>query len=279
MARKILSGTLIGLSVILLVLSLAGMVAAWAYNEPLTEEAIGRLDAIDQEMAQTQTSLRNAEAEIQRALRFVDSAQTALNSMAEKTADASEILDSVKGTLDEKLLPGLKSSRQKILSARIALESLQAALDSVNSLPFLNIEVPDDLLQNLIDAVNSIDSQIASVEDLGQRASDFVGDTSYLLGGDLTETRDNLQVMLDTVQDYDEKITGWRAQIADLTEALPRWIDRASIILTVFLLWFGFSQFGLFLHGLTGWRGGDPLAVLRRTPRESPPLTDESTRV
>ena len=38
MARKILSGTLIALSSILLVSSLVGIGAAWYYNEPLTSE-------------------------------------------------------------------------------------------------------------------------------------------------------------------------------------------------------------------------------------------------
>jgi chromosome segregation ATPase len=271
MARKILSGALIGLSVILLVLSLAGIVAAWAYNEPLTRDATGRLNEIDQEMAQTQTSLQNAEAELQRALRLVDSAQTALEALAEQTTDAKDILDSVKGTLDERLLPGLESTRTKIESARSALESLQSTLDAINAVPLLNIKVPDDLLQNLIGAVDSLDSQIASVQDLGERASTFAGDTSYLLGGDLTETRDHLQDTLTTVEGYDQKITVWRAQIADLTDALPGWIDRASIILTVFLLWFAFSQFGLLLHGLTAGKGGDPVAVLRRGESRTTP--------
>ena len=41
------------------------------------------------------------------------------------------------------------------------------------------------------------------------------------------------------------------------------WIDRASLSLTFFLLWFGLSQFGLLLHGLNLRRGQNPLAVLR----------------
>ena len=49
-----------------------------------------------------------------------------------------------------------------------------------------------------------------------------------------------------------------------MIEKTPKWIDQASIILTIFLLWFGLSQFGLVLHGLSIQRGGDPLAVLRR---------------
>jgi len=48
-----------------------------------------------------------------------------------------------------------------------------------------------------------------------------------------------------------------------MIEALPTWIDRASISLTIFLLWFSLSQFGLLLHGLSLRRGNDPLEVLR----------------
>jgi hypothetical protein len=79
----------------------------------------------------------------------------------------------------------------------------------------------------------------------------------------LTETRDSLQNFLTATQEYQRKVTVWRGQVAELDGQLPALIDRASIILTIFLLWFGLSQFGLILHGLNMRRGGDPLAVLR----------------
>jgi hypothetical protein len=50
-----------------------------------------------------------------------------------------------------------------------------------------------------------------------------------------------------------------------LIGSLPGWINAAPVILTIFLLWFAFSQAGLFLHGLTLWRGGNPLGVARET--------------
>jgi len=49
-----------------------------------------------------------------------------------------------------------------------------------------------------------------------------------------------------------------------LSEDLPTWIDRTSISLTLFLLWFGLSQFGLLLHGLSIRRGNNPLEGLHR---------------
>jgi hypothetical protein len=60
-------------------------------------------------------------------------------------------------------------------------------------------------------------------------------------------------------------VAGWRAQIAAWSAALPGWLDAVSLFLTVFLLWFGFANFSLLLHGLSAWRGGDPFTPLRRT--------------
>jgi ABC-type transporter Mla subunit MlaD len=122
--------------------------------------------------------------------------------------------------------------------------------------------VPEKILTDLIDSTDSLDSDIANVEDLAQQASTFVGDTSYLLGGDLTETRNSLESFLAGIKEYEQKVKDWRAQVADLIDLLPIWIDRASVGLTIFLLWFGLSQFGLLLHGLSLRRGENPLEVL-----------------
>jgi hypothetical protein len=102
-----------------------------------------------------------------------------------------------------------------------------------------------------------------------------VSDTSYLLGGDLTETRSSLQNFLLAIQDYEKRIGGWRAQEKSILEAAPRWIREASIGLTIFLIWFALSQFGLLLHGLSLQAGGDPFAVLRREKRINPLLKNE----
>jgi len=101
------------------------------------------------------------------------------------------------------------------------------------------------------------------VEDLVKKASTFMEDTSYLMGGDFTETKDNLQNFLAVVQEYDLKLTGWRGQLATLIESLPGWIETASIGLTIFLLWFGLSQLSLIQNGLSIWRDSDLQADLR----------------
>jgi hypothetical protein len=115
----------------------------------------------------------------------------------------------------------------------------------------------------LIASADSLDTEIANVEVVIKQASTFVSDTSYLLGGDLTQTRNSLESFLVAIEEYEQKVISWRKQVTDVIAALPTWIDRASISLTIFLLWFGLSQFGLLLHGLSIRRGHDPLHVLR----------------
>jgi hypothetical protein len=161
----------------------------------------------------------------------------------------------------------LKTTRQRIDSARTTLESLQSVLKSVSGfIPGVDLNAPAKTLADLIASTHSMDTEITNVEALATQASTFVSDTSFLLGGDLTETRTSLQNFVSYIQEYEKKVSGWRAQAKDLLEKAPGWINRAAIILTVFLLWFGFSQFGLLLHGLSIQRGTDPFEVLREQP-------------
>lgn len=263
MARKILAYTLIILSSILLLASLVGIGAAWFYNEPLTHEATSQLQDIDHELELAQTTLDSTHTELERALRLVDAAQAALEKLAAQSESAESLFDGIQSSLDDKLLPELKTTRERIDSARTALENLRGLLQTISAIPFIGINIPDQIVTDLIASADAIDAEIANAEDVAKQASTFVSDTSYLLGGDLTETRDSLQTFLKAVEEYQDKVADWRAQIADLIASLPKWIDNTSIGLTIFLFWFGLSQFGLLLHGRMILRGENPLEVLR----------------
>jgi len=273
MARKFFAGILIVLSAVFLLLSIAGIVAVWFYNEPATREVTRQLKQIDGELAQAEATLVSSEKELQRALRIVDAAQSALEKLTQQSESAESLFDGIQGTLDDRLLPELKRTRGRIDAARVTLVNLQSILAGVSSfVPGVDLNVPDKLLTDLIASTRSLDTEIANVQVLATQASTFVSDTSLLLGGDLSETRDSLKNFLSAIQDYEKKVADWRKQDQQLLAGAPRWIDQASIGLTVFLSWFGLSQLGLLLHGLNFHRGGDPFLALRREKRRNPLL-------
>lgn len=263
MIRKIVAWILIVLSLTFLVLSAAGIGAAWYYNEPLTREAVAQLGRVDDELEGAEITLESTHAELERALRLVEAAQTALEKLAAQSSDAENLFEGIQSSLDDRLLPELKSTRERLSAARSSLEGLRTLILSIEALPFLNLSFPDQVLTDLIESADTIDGEIANAEEVARQASTFVSDTSYLLGGDLTQTRDSLETFLAAVEEYQAKVSDWRGQVAALVEALPAWIDRVSIGLTVFLLWFGLSQFSLFLMGRMLRLGEDPLDILR----------------
>jgi F0F1-type ATP synthase membrane subunit b/b' len=271
MLRRIFAALLILLSAIFLVLSILGFGAIWYYNDPVTREVTSQLKQIDAELAKAQATLVSSEKELERALRIVDSAQTAMEKLAEQSEGAENLLDHIQTMLDDRLLPELKTTRTRLETARIGLEDLQSVLTGIGSfIPGVNLSGPDQILTDLISSTRSLDTEISNVELLAMQASTFVSDSSFLLGGDLTQTRDSLQSFLTAIQEYEKKVAGWREQAQMLLAGAPAWIDQASIALTVFLVWFGFSQFILLLYSISLQRGGDPLLGLRRERQENP---------
>jgi hypothetical protein len=276
MVRRIFAGILILLSAIFFVASLVGIGAIWYYREPLTREVTGQLTGIDAELALAEATLRSSEQELERALRLVDTTEDALEKLTEQSESAESLFERIQSTLDDRLLPELKTTRGRILEARSTLENLQRILTGVSSfIPGVDLGVPSTTLTNLITSAQSLDTEIANMEVLATQASTFVADTGYLLGGDLSQTRESLETFLSSIQDYETKVARWREQSADVLENAPRWIDQASIILTVFLIWFALSQLSLLLHGIAIQRGADPLLVVRRERHPNPLIKNE----
>jgi hypothetical protein len=177
---------------------------------------------------------------------------------------AREFLDTVTEVLDETIKPSLTTSRDKIDEAQQTMDDLRASIQALNRIPFVNLTAPDDdLLSSFVEIIDSLEGEVVRVDEIADQASTFMNDTSYLMGGDLSETRENIRDMQAVIGEYEDRIGVWREQVATLQADLPGWINRTAIWLTVYLAWFALSQFGLILHGLAAYRGENPLDVLR----------------
>lgn len=267
MLRKVLCGLIVAISAFLLVLSVVGIGAAWVYNEPVTQRARAQLDDLDGELAQAQSAFDGAETELRRALRILESAQAALQTLSQSTTQVQHTLKGVGEALDDRVIPGLRSASETLDQVSEALQGALTTLEAINSTPLVPVPIPgEEWLSGLLQATDSLNSQIANVETIAGQASTFLADVDYVLAGDFGETKQGLEQLLASVLEYKAKVEGWRAQIARLNVGLPAFVDRACAILTVVLLWFGFSQGGLILHGLAAYKGRNPFAVVQDAP-------------
>jgi ABC-type transporter Mla subunit MlaD len=266
MARRIFSGILILLSSLFLMASVLGLGLVWVYNEPLTREAVARATAADDELVSAQTAIRGARAELERVTRIVDAAEKAFTSFKQQREEAKQLIDQATKSLNNTVIPGIQSARTRLNQLRGMIQGVRQSLEKINALPIIkDLQIPgDEFLSGLIGSIDSLNGQINTMQELIQKASLFTSDTSFLLAGDMTETRAHITSLRDSLREYDRKVTAYHVELRRIIKLLPIWIDRASWIVTVFLAWFTISQFGLLLHGLHLRDGGDPLAPIRR---------------
>lgn len=263
MTRKILSWTLIVLSASSLLFSAVGVLAALALNPLVTREALRQLGEVDAELRQGEVALAKSHDELERALSILDSTEQALNQFTQN--DPQAFFADVQTTLNDELLPELATAQERLISARDTLENVRVVVFGLNLVPFISVNIPDQMLTDLIDSADALEAQISDVGDLAEQASVLLEDASQLFGGDLAGSRESLKGFLADVEAYQEKVRGWREQVAFVKESLSLWLDLASLFLTIFLLWFGLSQVSLLLHGRAILRGENPWMGWRST--------------
>jgi exonuclease VII small subunit len=128
MFPRFLSRALIVLGALFLVLSVSGIAAIWIFRTRVTNEALARLESIDQQLSQAQSDLDNGKSELQRTLRIVDAAQTSLDSLKQQLVTAKQLTDQVNGVLNGDLIPGLQGVRGKIDQLRGTIQNLRNSL-------------------------------------------------------------------------------------------------------------------------------------------------------
>lgn len=262
MNHKRAGNLLVWISSVMFIAGLTVIVLAWVYNEPLTRRVVGKLTEVDAELASVGSTLSTSRVEIERTLRILDATETAINKFTSNDPEA--FFENVQSTLGDGLVPELETARERLVSARDTLEQLRVTIFGLNALPFVNINIPDKTLTDLIDSADALQAQITDVTELAEQASTLLADASYLLGGDFTDTRSSLEYFLGEIDTYQDKVSDWRKQTGDLIESTPKWVDTTSISLTIFMLWFCFSQLGLVLHGLSLRQGSNPLEILKK---------------
>ncbi len=255
MKKRILGGTLVVLSIMMLVLSLTGVGAIAFYNQPFTDDLLGKLNKVNDELLMAQESLGNAQQELQRALRIVENAEEALQDLSKQREQAKGFLDAVDSMLTETIIPNIEGSKEKIADAKKTFDDIRTTIINLNRIPFIEIEVPDEgLLTYFEEIIVSLETEVDNVGEMAEEASLFLNDTSYLLGGDLAETKENIYNLADVIEEYEQKVRIWQAQAEVLIAETPRRVDLASALFAIFLLWVAFSQAGLVLHGISLWQ-------------------------
>ena len=258
---------LIILSIIVLVLNVAGIVGAWAVNEPLTDSIVGILEPVEETLELAGDLLDRISAGVERARGVVSTIDTAAELLGDNIEENRPLLNLISKALGDELGPVIENVGEIVSTARAAATTIQKALEIVDGLPFVSLGEGGLETTRIENMANRVSDVAASLEELDTSVEDRRSEAAEEIVGRITSRTSEISAFLDDLQ---SEVDGYRAQIGDLQTRVatvkarvPLWIDLGSIGITLLFVWLGLSQVSVFIHGWSFFKGEDLLARWR----------------
>jgi hypothetical protein len=256
---KILKGVLaVGvmvMSVLLIILFVAGIVGNWMANNALTDATVQVLTSVDTVLGHTEQALTRLETAVGNTRDQVDTFDENVAAAGENFAENPVILTALSERLDLGIGPAVDEVRGTVQTIREAALAAQNTVQTLNALPFVSIGGSvgeESRLQNLSDSVTSLEEGVQELrngvrEAKAGRSAAF----AWALGRATSRLDDGLARIETTVSGYGTQVSTLRAQVTELQSALTFWFDVASVVITLLLLWLIFAHVVTFAYGLS----------------------------
>jgi len=255
----------IGLSGLILLFCLAGIIGVWVMEQPLSNAAVTTMKVVE-----------NSTALIRQSSSRVDST---LNLLQSKTAEISDASQQLSQNVTDKglamvLLP--EAQEQKLIEIANSVqdtyngvrESIAKGLDlyrSINRIPFVSLPGPSD------DQMEKFDSSMAQiqtlVETLRSQMADFrsgmaikidkVVGAVNLLNNEITKVRDGLSQL-------DAKLAALEAFSIRLQQVIPGALIAFAVIISLIFVYIIFTQVEVIRLYVERWRLlGQPQVIIQ----------------
>ncbi len=263
-AKRIIGLILLILSVIFFLVSLAGLIGIWVYNQPLTERALTTIETTSDDLEGAALAIELSKAELISSQAQIELLQAILETLGINAAEDLNRLADIVSKVEDTLMPVLNSVTSGISTLRDSLLTIKDTLEVINELPLVNIQVPG--IEAIEGGANQLETLQNQIEEGGgkiEQLSQTTQNTIDSLTTGFAKLESSIAVLLDTLEVYEDKIESAQEQLQYLESNLPTWIDLASIALTVILVWLGISQVGVFILSWSLFKEQDLIAFIR----------------
>jgi hypothetical protein len=260
-ARKITSVIVMVLSILLLVVMLAGAIGIWFVRAPAIQLVTDVSTTADNIATRALEILVVVDTTIARGQATLDEAVSAVEAGGEQINQTSLALVALERLFDTDLDPAIERLTTLVSDVRSTVTLLHGSVRLVQLIPSNRdrklIDTADQLLTQIKQVGQSVADARQAVKDAKasavNRAVTTVTDPLTRASERLSTTSGNLSALQTTIAEE-------QARLRVLTQQIITGITLAVIVLCLGFLWAAFAQVALFVHAYGVYTGRDPLA-------------------
>ena len=280
--KRILGVLLVIVSIVSLVLSLAGIVGVWSLRTSLANAVNTGLTLVDDTLASTNDALTKVDVALGTTATNVAAAQGTFQSLAATVDSTTPALGSLSKFLSDDLPETLDAAQKTLSGAADSAKVVDGVLSLLSDLPLFNIDYNPEV--SLSESLGGIGGSLEGLPDtLGQLGKQLAGPANTLpalarsldtLGISISQLETTLTDFQGVVGSYQDLINRYRSMIQSLQAAMLRLVTIVPLMVTFFLFWLAMLQLLVLIKGWHWLRGGnakpEPVTVSAAPPAALP---------
>lgn len=247
--QRILLYAAMVISVIFLLLGLVGIIGVWAVNTPATETILAILEPIDLALQRMELASQRAGGALSETSAALENADQRVQEMGETVAETSLIRETISRIVDEDVQTRVGETRENIRALYDTLGTVEEAIQAFNAIPFVGLELPgSEEIAAVRTGMEEIATGVAELSDeVQQRREERAEDLVERLSRPINRLNTRVEEMQTNIADTEARLGLAIERIDNIQNQVPLWIDIISVVDTLLLAWFMFSQGAVFV--------------------------------
>jgi hypothetical protein len=265
--KRVLAVVGIVLSILVLVVSLAGIVISWTAGGALKDVSDKILTGVERGLDVTDDALNRVDDRLSGARANINTVEEAVTQVGEDIEETNFALLLIEETVGEELLPKIESAQETLNTIRASVVAFNNTLEAANEIPFVSVPTLTDELDAASERAAESKSAVDEMKTALKVAKSGTVDGAV---GAITQRTSKIDSAMEELQgdvaDYQANITVVRDDVSSLKSRIRLWIDVVTIIVSVGCVWVAISQVAMLGLGGSYLRNGELVLRKKREP-------------
>ncbi len=241
--RRVWMWAAICISVVVLILAVAGIGGTWVARSVAINVATGVLEGIDHLAGVGREGAVLLDGGVAEVRSIVGSVEEAVGQIAEDVSDKGLVLTLLSPEKEQRLVEAAERVGETLDTFRSVIQAVIELVDAIDSIPFVNLPKPDPAeleeleadVQSVRDGVDQLASDIQAFRDGVASEISTVSDGAGRINSRLEETQEDLARIDGKLSDVQERAN-------QLVGTVRIWATIIAIVLTLVLGWVGYGM-------------------------------------
>lgn len=260
--KRVLGVIIMVISILMLVLSLAGIVGTWIVRAELATRLVNVATAAELRVTVIKGGLDRLDTAIDRVNALVAGVEQDVQAFGTDLEHNRPLLTAISDKLGVELQPLFDSVREIASTVVETVDAVNTAIEAINAIPFVSIPAPALAKANkLSQDVEAMGTQVRDLRAaIDAKRSEIIEGTVAIIITPVSQIGGTLGEVQETMSGYNREVGAVQEGLASFKASIDGWLTWVAVILTLILLWLALSQAAVLVVGWRFFSGKDLLA-------------------